>query len=192
MSEFENNNLKDENKAENASLEEKNTVSVESINEVNDTTEKAILTAENFAKKLGLENMKSVWSASSQEICYINLAPIIDDIVMYPDLIKVKIDLKNYSVVGWESSGYAYNHIERDDLIPTLSENDAKRLVSQNLKIENQRLCVIPLDYVGEVLAYEFEGEHNGFKFYLYIDAENGSQVRVLKVVQTEQGELVL
>ena len=154
--------------------------------------EKAIDTAENFAKKLGLNDMKCVWSAASEEISYINLAPVIDDIIMYPDLIKVKVDLKNNSLVGWEATSYAYNHTERDDLIPQLSEDEARKLVSSNLDVNSQKLCVIPLDYVGETLAYEFAGKYNDFNYYLYIDAYNGSQVRILKVVQTDEGELVL
>ncbi len=187
-----NDNLNTSNEAQNDILEDDDAVKVESINNVNQVTEKAILMAETFAKKLNIDNMKCVWSASSENISYINLAPVIDDIVMYPDLIKVKVDLQDYSIVGWEASSYAYNHTVRDDLIPSLSESEANKLVSSNLKIDSQKLCVIPLEYVGEALAYEFEGEHNNFKFYLYIDAETGSQIRVLKVVQTEQGELVL
>lgn len=148
--------------------------------------------AESFAKKLGLEDMKCVWSASSQEVCYVNLAPVVDDIIMYPDLIKVKIDLNKDIIVGWEASSYAYNHTEREDLIATLTEAEAKKLVSSNLKIDDIRLCVIPLDYVGETLAYEFAGTHNNFNYYLYIDAYTGNQVRVLRVIQTDQGELVL
>jgi len=148
--------------------------------------------AEAFAKKLGLENMQCVWSASSQEVCYVNLAPVVDDIIMYPDLIKVKIDLNKDIIVGWEASSYAYNHTEREDLIATLTESEAKKLVSSNLKVDEVRLCVIPLDYVGETLAYEFAGTHNNFNYYLYIDAYTGNQVRVLRVIQTDQGELVL
>lgn len=148
--------------------------------------------AEIFAKKLGLENMKCVWSVSSQDICYVNLAPVIDDIIMYPDLIKVKIDLNADSIMGWEASSYAYNHTEREDLIATLTEEEAKKLVSPNLKIDDIKLCVIPLDYVGETLAYEFSGTHNNFNYYLYIDAYTGGQVRVLRVIQTDQGELIL
>ena len=148
--------------------------------------------AESFAEKLGLENMKCVWSAASKEVSYINLAPVIDDIIMYPDLIKVKVDLNNNSLVGWEATSYAYNHTQRDDLIPQLSEDEAKKLVSSNLVIESQKLCVIPLDYVGETLAYEFSGKYNDFNYYLYIDADTGNQVRILKVVQTDEGELVL
>ena len=187
--------ITDENNVDESSInktEESSIVKVESINNLTSEIEKAINTAENFAKKLGLNDMKCVWSAASEEISYINLAPVIDDIIMYPDLIKVKVDLKNNSLVGWEATSYAYNHTERDDLIPQLSEDEARKLVSSNLDVNSQKLCVIPLDYVGETLAYEFAGKYNDFNYYLYIDAYNGSQVRILKVVQTDEGELVL
>ena len=187
--------ITDENNVDETSInktEESSIVKVESINNLTSEIEKAINTAENFAKKLGLNDMKCVWSAASEEISYINLAPVIDDIIMYPDLIKVKVDLKNNSLVGWEATSYAYNHTERDDLIPQLSEDEARKLVSSNLDVNSQKLCVIPLDYVGETLAYEFAGKYNDFNYYLYIDAYNGSQVRILKVVQTDEGELVL
>ena len=187
--------ITDENNVDESSInktEESSIVKVESINNLTSEIEKAINTAENFAKKLGLNDMKCVWSAASEEISYINLAPVIDDIIMYPDSIKVKVDLKNNSLVGWEATSYAYNHTERDDLIPQLSEDEARKLVSSNLDVNSQKLCVIPLDYVGETLAYEFAGKYNDFNYYLYIDAYNGSQVRILKVVQTDEGELVL
>ncbi len=157
-----------------------------------DDVKKAIEVAKDFAKKLGIENMESVWSAKSDNAVYINLAPVEDNIVFYPDLIKAKVDLNTQTLIGWEASSYAYNHVEREDLIENITIDEARALVSKNLKIDNQRLCVIPLDYVGEVLAYEFSGEYNGYRYYLYLDANTGSQVRVLRVVQTSQGELVL
>lgn len=174
--------------------------SKQSLNEENITLDSAKEFAQslpselaiNFAKKLGLNNMQSVWSASSNKICYVNLAPVEDDIVLYPDLIKVKIDLSSNEILGWEASSYAYNHCEREDLIPQLSKEDAKKLVSNNLQVETEKLCVIPLDYVGETLAYEFAGKYNNFNYYLYIDAYNGSQVRVLRIIQTDEGNLVM
>ena len=187
-----NNDSQTVDKAENNALENSEVVKVESINNINEKTEKALIVAEKFAEKLGLEDMKTVWSASSENICYINLAPVIDEIIMYPDLVKVKVDLDNYGIMGWEATSYAFNHNERDDLIPQLTEIEAKKFVSQNLNIETQKLCVIPLEYSGETLAYEFAGTYNDFKYYLYIDAVSGEQIRVLKVVQTEEGELLL
>ena len=169
---------------------ESEVVSKESLN--SSKNDKAINVSLDFAKALGIDNMECVWSASSQNICYVNLAPVVDDIVIYPDLIKAKVDLSDMSVVGWEATSYAYNHTEREDLIPTLSLQDARQKVSSNLTTTDERLCVIPLDYVGETLAYEFSGEYNGYQYYLYIDAYTGDQVRVLRVIQTDQGDLVM
>ena len=179
-----NNGIKDQAQSEGVKIDEEGSESKQ--------TKNAQTVALEFAKKLGLEDMQCVWSASSQDVCYVNLAPVIDEIIMYPDLIKVKIDLNADSIVGWEASSYAYNHTEREDLIAQLTEEEAKKLVSENLKVDTQKLCVIPLDYVGETLAYEFAGKYNNFNYYLYIDAYTGKQIRVLRVIQTDEGELVL
>lgn len=171
-------------------VQESEYISKEDVNA--SENENFINSAIKFAKSLGLENMESVWSAKTQHVCYVNLAPVVDDITMYPDLIKAKIDVRSSKVVGWEATSYAYNHVQREDLVPTLSATEAKNLVSTNLNIDSQRLCVIPLDFVGETLAYEFAGQYDNYQYYLYIDAYTGKQVRVLRVIQTDQGELVL
>lgn len=152
----------------------------------------AIKEAETFAKKLSLKNMKCVWSATANNITYVNLAPVIDDVVYYPDLIKVKVDLVSDNIIGWEASSYAYNHTEREEVTPKINEEEAKGKINANLSVEDIRLCVIPLDYGGEVLSYEFSGTYNNFKYYMYIDATTGDQVRVLRVIQTDQGDLLL
>lgn len=152
----------------------------------------AIRKAEVFAEKLALRNMKCVWSATANNITYVNLAPVINDVIYYPDLIKVKVDLVGDNIIGWEASSYAYNHTERSEQNATLTISEAKEMVSSNLKIEDIKLCVIPLDFGGEVLAYEFSGNFNSFKYYMYIDALTGEQVRVLRVIQTDQGDLLL
>lgn len=174
------------------STESDESVDMEDVNNKSDDLISAINKAKEFAKTLKLDDMECVWSAKTDKTAYINLAPVVDDIIMYPDLIKVKVDLQENIVVGWEASSYAYNHVEREDLIAQLSEEEARELISKNLEIESQKLCVIPLDFVGETLAYEFSGEYYGYKYYLYIDAYTGKQVRVLRVVQTNEGELVL
>lgn len=178
-------------------IEKNSTESDESVDmdDVNDKSEEllsAITQAKDFAKSLDILDMECVWSAKTEKTAYINLAPVVDDIIMYPDLIKVKVDLNSNTIIGWEASSYAYNHVEREDLIAQLTESEARELISKNLEVESQKLCVIPLDFVGETLAYEFSGEYYGYRYYLYIDAYTGKQVRVLRVVQTNEGELVL
>ena len=179
--------------SENSTDVEQSEVATVKKQDVNSSkTEKAIEDALDFAKKLDIPNLKSVWSAASNGVCYVNLAPVQDDIVLYPDLIKAKVDEQTNEVIGWEASSYAFNHVEREDLIAQLGKEDAKKLVSSNLSITSQQLCVIPLEFVGETLAYEFAGTFDNYQYYLYIDAYTGNQVRVLRVIQTDQGELVL
>ena len=184
------NNTVSQSKDNSTNTEE--SINIDSVKNINESVKKAIEKAKEFAVNQGLENMECVWSAASEKVSYINLAPIEDDIIMYPDLIKVKVDLYDNNVVGWEATSYAYNHTTREDLIAQISLEEARKLVSKNLTVESEKLCVIPLDYVGETLAYEFAGNYQGYKYYLYIDAYTGSQVRVLRIIQTDQGELVL
>ena len=54
-----------------------------------------------------------------------------------------------------------------------------------------QKLCIIPLEYGGEVLAYEFYCEYYGAEYYVYINAFDGDEERVMKVVSTtDEGNL--
>ncbi len=132
-------------------------VRAETIDDIS-LNESAIGVALDFAKRLQIDDMECVWSASSSDVCYVNLAPVDRDVVLYPDLIKAKINLNDMSIMGWEATSYALNHVEREDLIAQLSIEEAREHVSSNLNIDNERLCVIPLDFVGETLAYEFSG----------------------------------
>ena len=49
----------------------------------------------------------------------------------------------------------------------------------------------MPLEYGGEVLAYEFDCEYLGERYFVYINAFNGEEERVMKVVSTEEGALI-
>ena len=153
---------------------------------------KAELLATDFAKSLGFDNMKAVWSTTSNNFAYINLTAVQDDVILYPDLIKVKISSETGLVVGWEAKSWAYNHIVRDNLNPSIDLAKAAMSVSTNMDIRSTRLCVIPGNYVGEILAYEFMCAYNGATYYIYIDATTGTQCNVLKVIPTDDGNLLM
>ena len=147
--------------------------------------------AQNFAQFVGIDNMKSTWTESSKGVCYVNLAPVVNNVIYYPDLIKVKVDMGNGKIVGYEAQNYAYNHIERKDLVATYDAVKAREQVKDDMAIQSQRLAVIPLDYGGEVLCYEFMGEYNDSVYFVYINAKTGVEEKVLKVVGTSEGELI-
>lgn len=162
------------NESENVTLEE------------SDCITKAI----EFVSLEGINNMQSVWSETSKGICFINLAPVLNGIIYYPDLIKIKVDMNSGLVVGYEAQNYYYNHTERQNLQPSIGATEARDLLDLTLNINSQKLCIMPLEYGGQVLAYEFECEYYGETYFVYINAFNGNEERVLKIVSTDEGEL--
>lgn len=145
-----------------------------------------------FVDKLDIKDMQRVWSAEADGIAYINLAPVLDGVTIYPDLIKVKVDMVTGNVMGYEASGYAVNHTNRKLPEPKKTKEQARSQVSNKLEIQNERLCVIPLEFGGEALAYEFEAKANGHTYYVYIDAGSNEQIKIMRVIKTTQGSLIL
>ena len=155
------------------------------------SVEDGIGLAEGFAKRLGFENMYSVWYQQSGNILYVNLAPIIDRVIYYPDLIKVKVDLCDSIVTGWEATNYATNHIDRQ-FSSTIGLVAASDNISPLLTIVERNLCIIPDKFVGELSAYEFICEWEGYTYYIYIHANTGAEVNILRVVNTSNGNLLM
>ena len=138
-----------------------------------------------FATKNGIEDAVCVWKNSLNNNGYFNIAPKQNGIILYPDLVKVKIDLSSGEIIGYDSMTYFTNHVNRKLPKATLSESEAKKNLSDNYNFESGRLTLIPLEYSREVLCYEFVGQKNDETYYFYVNAQNGIQENILKVVNT-------
>lgn len=156
------------------------------------SNQEAIEIATGFAKAQGLSNMECVWSDVVGNDTYLNLAPVEDNIILYPDLIKVKVDLATGNILGWEATSYYTNHVERNLPSPSYSKAEAKAKISNDFKIVSSRLALSPLEYNREVLTYEFECEKAGATYYFYFNAENGNLENILKVIKTDNGNLLM
>lgn len=148
--------------------------------------------AENFASNLGFKDLKAVWSTISQGFVYINLTPIIKNVTIYPDMIKVKVAQNTGEIVGFEARSWSYNHTERSDFGASINEIEARKNLTSELDVRTVKLVIVPNEYVGETLCYEFMGIGDGSTYYVYIDAKNGQQINIQKVVETDDGELLM
>ena len=146
----------------------------------------------NFSNKCGIDDVVVVWSDIIGDDAYINLAPKISGVIIYPDLIKVKVDLDKGDVLGYEASSYYMNHTDRKILPARLSESAARQMVNSSLKVKDSKLALIPLEYDREVLCYEFTCTMEGSTYYVYINAINGIEENILKVVNTDNGSLLM
>lgn len=146
--------------------------------------------AENFAKRVGISNMYSVWNQVCGNVEYVNLAPIVNSCIYYSDLIKVKVDLVSGTVIGWEATNYATNNKTRS-FSNSISFAEASQKISSVLQIQERNYTIIPDKYVGELSAYEFICTWKNYTYYIYIDSNTGAEVNILRIIDTNNGELL-
>ena len=154
--------------------------------------EESVVIAEEFITSLGITNMTCVWSYTSGSTAYLNFAYDANGIIAYPDLIKVKVCRERGVVSGIDADEYYMNHVERTIEEPKYTLNDAYEKVSKELEIRTSAVAIIPTGGGNEKLVYEFIGDYNGESYYVYIDANTLKQADIFKVVNTEQGRLLI
>ena len=161
-------------------------------NQENYTIDEAKEIAKNFTKLAGVDMMECVWSDIVSGDAYINLAPVKDNIILYPDLIKVKVDLNTGNVVGYEASSYFTNHTTRQLEKAQISKEVAESKVPKMYQRKETRLVLAPLDYNREMLCYETTCTKDGDTYYIYVNAISGLVENILKTVETDNGNLLL
>ena len=159
--------------------------------EPNISSEKAQELAEGFANKVGFGDLTTTWLEVKDNIAYINLAPTQDGVVLYPDLVKVKIDMFAQDVIGFEAKNYAFNHVERT-FETSITLEEAEEKLGFDYIVLNTRKAIIALENDIEVAVYEFACERIGGLFYYYVDANTGNLVQILKVVDSNGTPLLI
>lgn len=160
-------------------------------NDNNHTDQEALTAAKDFLSKLGISDMEEVWVSDYNSIYFINFVYKNNDVLYYPDMIKVKISAEDNSVVGVECLNYLYNHKERTSESPAVSQDTARSKV-KDIEIETVRLAVIPTGSGKETLAWEIAGKSNEDYYFIYISADSGEEIDILRVVDSAQGKLLV
>lgn len=157
------------------------------------TKEQGVELAKQYCDRIGVRGMSAVWACVTDSELYVNLCYEDDGIIFYPDMVKVKVSLQTGRITGFESREYIYNHTERDtDYAVNVTEEEALAASYGEMTVESIRLAVIPLDAGGEKLTYEVYGTIDGYGFFVYVDAATGRDVRVLQVIDSDEGELLM
>ena len=134
--------------------------------------------------------MKETYYLKQDWIVTINYAYYQEGVVIYPDLIKVKVALDNGEVLGIETSGYLNNHTIRDLKKVKITREQAKKDLNKDLEIISEGMAIIPTEWKTEILCYEFKGKVDEKEFLVYINAENGREEDVLVITNTPNGTL--
>ena len=155
------------------------------------SSEKAQELAIKFADNAGFGILTTTWLEVDGNVAYINLAPTQEGVILYPDLVKVKVDMFSQEIIGFEAKNYAFNHIERK-FSTSITLQEAEKKLGYDYIVLNTRKAIIALENDIEVCVYEFACERIGGLFYYYIDANTGELVKILKVVDSNGTPLLI
>jgi spore germination protein len=98
--------------------------------------------------------------------------------------------MDNGEVIGFDANPYyAYHHDRQLNAKLTLEEAKAK--LNKNFKILENRLAVISKVGTEEAFCYEFRGTAFGEEYLIYINAVDGSEEKISRVVDTPRGKLI-
>ena len=162
-------------------------VNAESISQ-----EEANSKGKEFLNNHGIMDMKETYYLKQDGIVTINYAYVQNDVVVYSDLIKVKVALDNGEVLGIETTGYLNNHTKRDTSKIKISKESAKKTLNKDLQISSEGMAIIPTEFETEILCYEFKGKVDDKEFLVYINAENGREEDILIITNTPNGTLTM
>ena len=154
--------------------------------------EEALEKARAFLSERGYDEVKeSYWTKEEGSILFCFHA-VQDGVICYPDLVKLRLDLSSGRAIGFEAAGWLMNHRQRE-FSPAIGAEEARAAVSGELRILSEGLALIPTEGKEERLCWEFKCEDaEGTHFIVYADALTGEEVKLLLLLEDENGTLVL
>lgn len=154
---------------------------------------KATVIGANYLKKVGYSDMVPTYALNYGNVAVVNYVYMQQNVIIYPDQLKLKIALDDGSIVGIESEKYLVAHQENRSIpSPKVTVEQAKQRVGKKLNITNTRLALIPTETNKEILCYEFSGDYKGDNYKVYIDAQTGYEQRILQIINTPNGQLTM
>ncbi len=156
------------------------------------TADECAARAKDWLSAQGFGAMAATFQQQYSGTLVINFAAVQDNTLLYTDLVKVKVSMDDGHICGLDASGYWMNHLARPAITPSITEQDARKLVSPQLQITGSQLAMIPTAGGGEQLCWEFRGTFGGDTFYVYIDAVTGEEANIFKIINTETGSLAV
>lgn len=165
-------------------------ISNREIGEMQLDEQEAIAKGKEYIASKGFNSMQETYYMKQDGFITINYAYKQDNVIMYADLIKVKVALDNGEVIGLETTGYLNSHHQRQIPTEKISLESARKILSTKAQVTSEALAMIPTEWKTEKFCYEFKGEIEDIDFIAYINAETGEEEDILIVTNTENGSL--
>ncbi|HPE16435.1 MAG TPA: germination protein YpeB [Oscillospiraceae bacterium] len=149
--------------------------------------------ATDFLAARGIPDMQASYYTISDATLTINFLSVQDDVLCYPDLIKIAVSMEDGTVLNFDASGYLACHTARDFSALAVSEEEARAVLDARLEVLSHKLCVIPTEGEYEVFCHEFKcRSDDGRHILVYVNAETGAEQKILLLLEDQSGTLVI
>ncbi|RNC28587.1 MAG: Sporulation protein YpeB [Candidatus Dichloromethanomonas elyunquensis] len=154
------------------------------------TVDETASQAMNSLKKLGWNNF--VVTSTEDFGGYIQLEAVSSEngIRIYPDKIRLTAGRDNGMMIGYDSTPYWLFHHSRP-LSKKLTKDQCAAKLRKDLSLKESRLAVISLPGWQEAFCYEFRGTAADEEFLIYINAADGTEEKIQRIIHTPRGEFL-
>ncbi len=164
-----------------------------SVTEESISLEAAIDSAEDYMEHLGIDDMKTTYYETYNNVLTVNFAYQEDDVICYTDLIKVTVAMDNGEILGFDARGYLVNHRERELPEPLISKAQANESLSPHLSVKSSKLALIPTDNVEETPCWEFKCvTDDDMQVLVYVNCLTGEEEDILLMILSEKSVLAV
>lgn len=120
----------------------------------------------------------------------IDAVPQVAGVRLYPDKVRLMVAADNGQIVGFDATPYYAFHHSRN-FKPVLSLDEARAKLNKGFKVAENRLAVISKLGTEEAFCYEFRGNCLGEEYLVYINALDGTEEKISRVINTPRGKLL-
>ena len=151
--------------------------------------EECSASALSFLKSRGFAEMEVPYYQVYDGLCVLTCVYVQNGVLIWPDRVLVQVRMDTAEVVGIEARSYWKNHIPRKLQSPLLSAPEARSALSADVAVDSARLCLLPANGQ-ERLCWQFTVTQEDDTYISYIDAMNGNELLLEKVMQLEFGSV--
>lgn len=142
--------------------------------------------AANFLRRRGYRDMRLVGQHEYQGSVLFAYVFEQDGVLIYPDLLRVRVASDDGRVIGFEGNGYTAWHKERALPSPKTSVQEALERLAEGLElIGSAQMAVIFNAQSEEALVYEFPVQRGNDRFLVYVDALSGKELQIVRLEPT-------
>lgn len=147
--------------------------------------------AETFLDRVGFHGFQVIYHVHNGNTLIVQAVPRTSGALIYPDMVKLSVGLDTGEILAFDGRSYFMNHHTRHLAPPKQTIAQARAQLNHLLQVGRTRLVVVTTsDQAHEVLAYETEVSKDGETYLVYTNADNGQEVKVLRLIDVGGGQL--